>query len=550
MAFLRLQFFAVVTVLTFASTAFGDGCYMPVQAVKKIPTIPAQRAVISWRAGQETLVISSSLDSESQKLGWIIPLPAVPQKIEKESPGALKTLDFCLQPEVEHDFSGELTVTLFAVLVGNVLLGTLAFGRKHFIAVLTVVCVLFVFWSLLLPASGGGGVTAAKTANAIVKKTVAVGAYDIDVLRPTKPNELNEWLAKNGFSSLPPAADATVADYIANGWVFVAVKLTRATAGVNAPHPIRMTFPSKTPLYPLKLTALAGGNTAFEIFVVADNRVSCKLVDEEFCDRFVEDVDYKDDSPKYYHYEIDRCFYGETTHQTVGHRAICSLMWNKCVVTKFSGTLGADAMKSDLLFNQVPFAPFRQHFYTTVGARTYAIIWFIGLFGVWLAVTMLICEKTIKQPRGCRRYFGRVLLPGVIVFAAATALLYICLPKIAMADVALGRFRQFRFAINFRDVVDDLAQKEQNILQCTTAEITDRLLKGFTRPDANGVVKKADAKNAITGDAMIEEDTPGNFRIEKTADRFIIRVYDASGRAMTVELPVKKSGPKGQGGEN
>ena len=100
---MRRQYLGVVTVLLFASSALGDGCYIPERAVRKIPEIPAQRAILSWKDSVETLVISSSLDSEAQKLGWIIPIPAVPQTIEKESPGGLKTLDFCIQPEITHN---------------------------------------------------------------------------------------------------------------------------------------------------------------------------------------------------------------------------------------------------------------------------------------------------------------------------------------------------------------------------------------------------------------------------------------------------------------
>jgi hypothetical protein len=69
MAALRLRGMGVLVALTFATAAFGDGVYIPERAVRKIPEIPAQRAVLSWRDGQETLLISSALDSESQKLG-------------------------------------------------------------------------------------------------------------------------------------------------------------------------------------------------------------------------------------------------------------------------------------------------------------------------------------------------------------------------------------------------------------------------------------------------------------------------------------------------
>ena len=104
---MRIQCAAALAVLFSASAAMGDGCYIPEHAVRKIPEIPAQRAVLSWKDGVETLVISSALDSEAQKLGWIIPIPAVPRVIEKESPGALKTLNFCIQPKITHDISPE-----------------------------------------------------------------------------------------------------------------------------------------------------------------------------------------------------------------------------------------------------------------------------------------------------------------------------------------------------------------------------------------------------------------------------------------------------------
>jgi len=87
--------------------AFADGVYLPDRAVRKLPGIPTQRALLSWRDGTETLLIASALDSESQRLGWLVPLPSVPRDISKADPGALKTLAFCVQPRITHDLSQE-----------------------------------------------------------------------------------------------------------------------------------------------------------------------------------------------------------------------------------------------------------------------------------------------------------------------------------------------------------------------------------------------------------------------------------------------------------
>src|SRR5271165_4941877 len=118
---MRLRYLGVIAFLLSASVAFGDGCYVPERAVRKIPEIVAQRAVLSWKDGVETLVISSALDSEAQTLGWIIPVPAVPTTMEKATPGALKTLDVCIQPTITHDLSREVRAAIAIVFVGNLL---------------------------------------------------------------------------------------------------------------------------------------------------------------------------------------------------------------------------------------------------------------------------------------------------------------------------------------------------------------------------------------------------------------------------------------------
>jgi len=53
---MRLGCLTVIAFLLSASVAFGDGCYIPERAVRKIPEIVAQHAVLSWKDGVETLV--------------------------------------------------------------------------------------------------------------------------------------------------------------------------------------------------------------------------------------------------------------------------------------------------------------------------------------------------------------------------------------------------------------------------------------------------------------------------------------------------------------
>jgi hypothetical protein len=356
----RLHYLGVLAVLLSASAARGDGCYIPEKAVRKIPEIPAQRALLSWKDGMETLVISSALDSEAQKVGWIIPIPAVPQTIEKASPGGLKTLNFCIAPDITHDLSPEITIAVVSVLIANLLMGTFLFKRERFIAITLLVFAAFLLWSLLLPAAAGVSAHAAmKAGNVQVEKSASVGSYDVRVLKSAKSDELNAWLDENGFSRLPAAADETIADYISQRWVFAAIKLSRTESGINAPHPIKMIFPAKEAVYPMRLTAIAGGSPRFEIFVIGSGSASCALLEEEFCDRFSRVVHDQGSG-----YETRTSFAGLTTHQGVGHPAICSLLWDNCVLTKFAGTVNSKDMTSDLRVSWKPFESHQQHFFT------------------------------------------------------------------------------------------------------------------------------------------------------------------------------------------
>ena len=83
------------------AAAAADGFYIP-EVRRKLPDIPLQQAVLSWKGGVETLVVESTLDGEGNSFGWIIPVPSSPRSFEKVSPGLLRTLSFQVQPKLVH----------------------------------------------------------------------------------------------------------------------------------------------------------------------------------------------------------------------------------------------------------------------------------------------------------------------------------------------------------------------------------------------------------------------------------------------------------------
>jgi hypothetical protein len=77
-----------------------------------------------------------------------------------------------------------------------------------------------------------------------------------------------------------------VADYIERKWVFAVIQLVREQTGPNTPHPARLSFKSSEAVYPMRLTALAGGDPYFELFVIADQRADCNQLATGFTDQF------------------------------------------------------------------------------------------------------------------------------------------------------------------------------------------------------------------------------------------------------------------------
>lgn len=535
---MRLRPLCVVALLLCESAAWGDGCYIPERAVRKIPEIAAQRAIVCWKDGQETLVIASALDSESQSLGWIIPLPSVPTKIEKASPGILRTLDFCIQPVITHDLSPLVTITIVLACIVNWVVATLIFKPERLGCVVILLGTMGILFSLMLPAMGGSG-RATRASSVQVDETVAVGAYLVSILNPTQPEELNAWLAENGFARLPSDADPTVADYISRQWVFAAIKLTRSESGANAPHPIRIDLAAKEAVYPLKLTAIAGGNPRIEVFAIANDRLSCDRLREDFCDKFRKNTNAEPPTyePGKQHFEWRTTFDAVNAGWYIAHPAISDLMWDGCVLTKLTGTLGSADMGEDLQFAPEAFRSYQPHFFTANGAQQTAVIPFVLAAALWAILSMVRYQARIVQPHGLEWYFWARLLPGIGLSALGAAILFASLPKIETSGVHLTRRPLSLLAQRVSWQIASQLEESPQILEQSEAEIAASLLKEMARFSDGSA-----AGNDLTGADLRVEDSPGNFTVEKQPERVLVRVYDRHGGPIVRAYPLPDQG--------
>lgn len=182
----------------------------------------------------------------ADRFAWVVPMPQIPEV----SVGSQPLFTNLLQGTVPtYGYQ-----TQFDQCGGGLNVGTGAGGTSSF------------------GGTGGlGGVADAGGGPQVVyEKTV--GAFDVTVLQGGTAVEVSNWLTTNGYQTVP-SAPAILNDYVAQSYVFVAVKLVGG-ATLNEIHPLVFRYPGNKPCVPLKLTAVAATeDMGVRAFFLGDDRV-------------------------------------------------------------------------------------------------------------------------------------------------------------------------------------------------------------------------------------------------------------------------------------
>jgi hypothetical protein len=499
-----LQLSLVLLSLLFVyQLSYADGVYIPA-ARKKIPDIPVQRAIVKYQGGTEALIIESTLDGEGGDYGWIIPVPNQPTKFDKVSPGLLKTLSLQIQPKIHHvepypKVFGIRIESIFTILIVITCFCIMQWGAKGSIIPLT----LLVFYIGVVPnfISYRAGPGSLFKPNSLIKITTSeiVGDYEVFVLEVQDSSVLNTWLENNGFSNFPQEATKLIDDYISHDWLFVVAKLRTILDGIATPHPIMLEFETDKPVYPMKLTAIPGSTLYLELYVVGENEaipVNYNL-QKEYCNFF----DYgkipnyrsslSDDQIGF----IPREFFGP--HMEIAHSDALKVMWDGCVVTKFSGKVASDEMMEDMFFHFKEANPSRSELYSSVGKfnKAYNVV----IVAIIIGSILLTIYYCLRKSLGTK----------VSIIKLFILLLILCTTGFGLSNAMVGEKTDVYtvegyWYNNFRDNLADFFSDPSNDFS-NGSELIDL----FQR---NGI------DNPITGEPIIIEHSPGNIVVEKTGD--------------------------------
>jgi len=102
-----------------------------------------------------------------------------------------------------------------------------------------------------------------------------VGPYETVTLKSDDAVAMHDWLTSNGYV-IPEDIDGVIADYIAEGADFIAMRLA-PNAGVQQMAPVRIITPGASPILPLRMVAAGTGNqTSIVLYVIGEGRYRSK----------------------------------------------------------------------------------------------------------------------------------------------------------------------------------------------------------------------------------------------------------------------------------
>lgn len=228
----------VLAALLLALAALTGGAAVPAAACAcgavagtgDTATVNNEVALVHWDGARQTILMQLALRADGDRAALVVPTPA-PATVSAGSPDTFTELERRTAPEVvtERDF----------------------FGSGDFDGL-----------------SSGAAPGAAPT----VLNQVTLGPLEATTLTGGGLDGVRNWLRDNGYRMRPEVVE-TLAPYLAEGWSFVAIRLTGADGLDGALDPVRLTFDATAPVYPMRMSSAATLPQSVRLYVLGEHRV-------------------------------------------------------------------------------------------------------------------------------------------------------------------------------------------------------------------------------------------------------------------------------------
>ncbi|MEU2059055.1 DUF2330 domain-containing protein [Streptomyces sp. NPDC013455] len=223
--------------------ACGCGAMVPDPATRI--AVSGEQSVVRWDGRQEQIVMRLTVGGSARHAAWIMPVPHR-ATVRLGDPALFDQLAEAVAP---------VHRTRYHFWPRN---GDWPFDDRDTAG------------ESALPGAGTGGVG--------VVGRQRLGSFDVARLTATDPAALADWLREHGFP-LPARLKTALQPYVDRHWEYVAVRLapdTRGTPLGGALDPLHLTFAADRPVYPMRLSRLAGTPQSLGLYVLAAHRMETR----------------------------------------------------------------------------------------------------------------------------------------------------------------------------------------------------------------------------------------------------------------------------------
>ncbi len=501
----------LVAILLLAGAARADGMKFPLKGTIDLPELTSQQAIITFRDGEETIVVTDRYKTDSPQVAWILPIPAEPTSLTIASPSELEILEANLQPDIRGSEPQGVFGALVVLGVVLLIVAVWRYGGKQRVNLLFgVFCMLLASVLFTGVFTATLGIDLMKGGAAVVVSGERVGSYDVAVLRAANAKELDVWLVENGFEALGAVGQGIAQDYIDAGWVFVTAKLAASSDQELSAHPLAVTFPTSRPVYPMRLTALAGEPLTLDLYVVADGTAGCGPLEAVVAEQF-DTSEWHDAlghgwpraTGRSDHYQR----FGPQEQIEIVMPSLTGRLWDECMVTRLMGRVTPEQMSEDISITIGEAEVFRRKYVTPAIRLDRTMSEGIYWLAMWLGIAQCMLGK------GCRPRFrgaGWVTLiafVGIFILAGA-AYRRSHLPPVSVATPSI------QDAVN-QFYGEELYRNESR--EHFVAALKD-MLQDRTRITPSSFVQEMDELavaqslvNMVTGEPIQYGPTPGNW---------------------------------------
>jgi len=383
----------------------------------------------------------------------------------------------------------------------------MVFKEREPVYILLILTLLgMVLGALMLPGlaparSKGGGPS--ELVEVLERKTV--GVFETVTVASKVPTALDAWLRENGYAVATNAAPV-IAAYVKEGWVFVAARLRRAQTGAetNASPALSFVFPTKTPVYPMRLTGVDNGPVSLELYVFGPSQASAPGFKVERCGPPIFPAPPKAHSWAY------RKPAGLEIHSS----PLREWVWNTPAATKLIARLSPAEMASDVRLGWIGMEERENRVYSRSGAITYATNASSVAFVLGLGVVGVIRISRHRHvgPRPIPVW------PLVPLAALLGVTLYLSLPQVPVRLVTTGSAIRSQMSALYH-LANTLSPDGETIEQ---ARANLALFMESMEP-----ARMWD--NPYLGGTIREECSPGNYLLREQGEELVFVGFDAAG---------------------